>query len=183
MRIKRSVLESIVREELITHIHALMEADNAEKDVDVVDAQSNKKKIKPQMQPDNIDPGAEKKNAKPLAKKPVELPVKKSTEPPTKKTKEPSQDEVPTPEEPADDELAKDVAGEDEEDAKGGSTKLNDELSGKTVQSITMEPKSKMMPGAIEIVLTFDQTPDPFKILVGKSGKVVFYYRGLHNTL
>lgn len=88
--------------------------------------------------------------------------------------------EVPDEQDPADDEIEADAEGEPE--PRGD--KLADELIGKTVQSVTMEPKSKILPGAQEIVLTFNEITDPLRILVGKTGQVRFFFRNsLHNLI
>lgn len=89
-------------------------------------------------------------------------------------------EEVPDSPDPADDEIEADAEGEPE--PKGD--KLADELVGKTVQSVTMEPKSKLLPGAQEIVITFNEITDPLRILVGKTGQVRFFFRNsLHNLI
>ena len=86
-------------------------------------------------------------------------------------------DEVPDTEDPSDDEI--DPEGDDS--AHG---KLANELIGKTVQSITMEPKSKLLPGATEIVITFNEITDPLRILIGKTGQARFFFRNsLHNLI
>lgn len=82
-----------------------------------------------------------------------------------------------------------DDADEDEADAldQDGSGAeptgaVNSELSGKTVQAITIEPKSKVLPGAKEVILTFNETTDSLRILVTGTGQVKFFYRGqLHD--
>lgn len=163
MKIKRSVLEKMVREELRTHIREMMEGPkDDDKGASVVDAEDEK--------------AAGEKKAEKDGKGPKPQPG------PEKKAKE-----LPVADEPeADPELEKDVAGEEdaEEDAEevtGG--KIADEISGKTIQSVTMEPKSKTLPGAQEIVLTFREIPDPLKILITKTGQVKFFFKGLHNEL
>lgn len=57
------------------------------------------------------------------------------------------------------------------------------ELSGKTIESISVDEDSKIMPGATEVILTFHESPDAFRLLVTKTGQVKYFYRGLHNTL
>jgi hypothetical protein len=87
--------------------------------------------------------------------------------------------EVPDEEDPADDEIEADV--EDDESKPSG---FSDELVGKTIQSVTREPKSKILPGAEEIVLTFNEITDPLRILVSKTGQVRFFFRNaLHNLI
>lgn len=175
MKIKRSVLEKIVLEELAKHIQSLREADEEKKDdkpkADVADAEkdkkSDKKAAEPSDDPDNTAGGQKGKKGPPA----------------------PAKDALPVASEPAaDDSLEKDVATDDKKDdvenpdeVTGGE--IAGELTGKTIQSITMEPKSKVMPGAQEIVLTFSQIPEPLRILVTKTGQVKFFYKGLHNEL
>lgn len=85
--------------------------------------------------------------------------------------------EVPDTEDPADDEI-----DPGKEDTTHG--KLANELVGKTIQSVTMEPKSKLLPGATEIVITFNEITDPLRILIGKTGQARFYFRNaLHNLI
>ena len=172
MKVPRARLEQIIREELAAYLkEQLMEAPKLE----VSDAHQDKKKkeddtedatpaLKPQSGPDSPND-----NKQPDA----EDPNMQQAEP-----------------DPADDKLAADDAEDPVDDAEDAvddleepGSGISDELVGKTVQSITMEPKSKLMPGAIEIVLTFDQVTDPLKILVNKSGNVKFFFKGLHNEL
>lgn len=183
MKVKLSLLRKLTREELIRYIGGLLgeapkkpglvdgEADSRSKEAKADgEEDKGKKKAKDQEAPDA------KKRGEPKGGKPL-----------------------PTPKEPADDELEdepeddKDTApepgdGEDEEgdeedaeDVTGGD--IAKELEGKRIQSITMEPKSKIMPGAQEINIQFADIPDPLRILVNKSGNIKFYFKGLHNEL
>jgi hypothetical protein len=105
------------------------------------------------------------------AKKTVDVVDSDSSEPDDENS------DVPAPE---DKEIESDAYGEE---SKPGD-KLSNELVGKTVQSMTMEPSSKLLPGAQEIVLTFNEITDPLRILVGKTGKVSFFFRNsLHNLV
>ena len=168
MKIKKSLLVQIIREELQNHILELMEKpEKKDKDTGVVDAASE----------------PEKKSAKPPEKK-----KEVGAEPKKKDAKAPGEPkELPVPEDPETDKsLEKDVAApedtEDAADVTGG--KIADEVTGKSIQSITMDPKSKILPGAQEIVVTFNETTNPLKILVTKTGAVKFFYSGgLHNSL
>lgn len=164
MKIKRSVLERIIREELASHIRSLTEANDEE--TDVVDAEkqskTDKKKVGNEKQ-DKADKNAQKK-------------------------KEPEADKLPVGDEPeADADLEKDVAEpdaeeEDAEEVTGG--KIADAVTGKTIQSITLEPKSKTLPGATELVITFKEIPDTLKVLLTKTGQVKFHFASaLHNVL
>lgn len=169
MKVKRSVLEQMIKEELRSHLHELLEAP---KGAGVVDADDERKGEKEK------EPPAGAKAPKPPGAGP-KPPVAPGGEP-----EEP--EELPVGDEPAaDPELEKDAAEDDsEEDAAeltGG--KVADQITGKTIQSITMEPKSKTLPGAQELVITFREIPDPLKVLVTKQGDVKFFFRGIHNEV
>jgi hypothetical protein len=86
--------------------------------------------------------------------------------------------ELPTGEEPVDADLDADVAG-DETGAEEGSVAAD--LEGKTIESVSMEEESKIMPGATEVVITFRESPDALRLLIGKAGKIKVFYKGLHN--
>lgn len=63
-----------------------------------------------------------------------------------------------------------------------GSGAVNDYLSGKTVQAISIEPESKVLPGAKEVIVSFNETTDALRILVTTTGQVKFFLRGqLHD--
>lgn len=87
-------------------------------------------------------------------------------------------DDVASAEKDADD--AVDSDGDAGEKPSGA---VNSELSGKTVQSITIEPESKILKGAAkEVVLSFNETTDPLRIIVTPTGDVKFFWRGqLHD--
>lgn len=74
-----------------------------------------------------------------------------------------------------DEEQAIDQSGTAGEEPSGG---VNDEISGKTVQGISIEPKSKILPGAKEVIITFNETTDSLRLLCTGSGQVKFFYRG-----
>ncbi len=165
MKIRRSVLKQMIREELAGHIGGLLREKEGEHP-DTEDAESgkkdqdkdDKKALTPHKDPDNT------------AGKP--------------KGDKPGATEKPAGNDPADKGLEKQAAGEEEpsddpdaEDDEAGpeqTDKVSDELVGKTVQSITANPKSKLMPGATEIVIQFDQIPEPLKILVTKTGAIKY---------
>lgn len=175
MKIKRSVLEQIVKEELASYARSLVEAPKEK--ASVVDADDEKRAKEKE--------GGKGTEAPTKPQKGPEQPKQPSKKAAPAGQEEPK--ELPAGEEPeADDELDKNAASEEdaEEDAEevtGG--KIADAVTGKTVQSITMEPESKILPGAQEVTLTFREIPDPLKILITKSGQVKFHFRGLHNTL
>lgn len=153
MKVTKSTLQRIVKEETLKYVKGLYEDDKKK----VVDAS---KDSKPKDGPKD---GKEKKDDKPPA---------------PKKEKEPKVQ--PQHDDPADPDLKKDVE-EPGSEVTGGE--IAQELTGKTIQSLTMNPKSKMMPGAQEIVLTFNEVTDPLKIFVTKTGAVKFFYKGLRNSL
>ena len=86
---------------------------------------------------------------------------------------------------------AEEKGEEDEEDAvdpEGDASEVpsgavNNEVSGKTVQSITIEPKSELLKGAAkEVVISFNESTDPLRIIVTPTGQVKFAWRGqLHD--
>lgn len=175
MKIKRSILEQMIREEFRSYVKSLVEAP---KGPDIVDSESEKKAGDDKE--DAKKAGKEKKPGDQQAKSPKPAPKKDAKAP----DKEEKPAELPVGEDPAADaELEKDAAGEKEDASEVTGGKIADEIQGKTVQSITMEPKSKTLPGAQELILTFNEIPDPLKILVTKSGQVKFFFRGLHNEV
>jgi hypothetical protein len=88
-------------------------------------------------------------------------------------------EDLPTGEEPTDDDLEADLAGEDDDGAEEGT--VGYELKHKTIESATIEEDSKIMPGATEVVLTFADADDALRLLISKTGKVKIFYKGLHN--
>lgn len=73
----------------------------------------------------------------------------------------------------ADDAL--DPEGDAAEDPTGA---VNNELSGKTIQAVTVEPQSKILPGAKEVVVTFRETSDALRVLITATGQVKFFLGG-----
>ena len=176
MKIKKTELVKIIREELASHIKSLMEAPGDENDEGEPVKTKKPSKTPKAPVPQKVEPN--KTDDKPVkAPGKVAPPEKAGSKVDLDKDQEPP--EQPIEKDPSDDELEKD--SEDEEDVTGGE--IAKEVTGKTIQSITMSPKSKIMPGAIEVTLTFAQMPEPLRILVSKSGDVKFYHKGLHNTL
>lgn len=155
MKIPRSRLEQLVREELTNHIKSLSEDDGE----DIVDADKDSK--------DKGEKDGKKSPGKPPEKKPE----------PKKSPKK-----QPDAEDPADDELENDDEEEPDADAESDES-LSDELEGKSVQSITHEPKSKLVPGAEEIVIQFNEIPDPLRIIITSTGAVKFFFKSLRNEL
>ncbi len=169
MKISRSFLEQIVREELT---EALRETDDEDEETEgtpppkrgpsVHDASRTGKAGDARKGPADAMPQGSRARPDPIAG-----------------ADDDDDAEVPDVEDPADDEISADVDDEDD-----GDSKLADELVGKTIQSVTMEPKSKLVPGAQELVITFNEIADPLRVLVTKSGEIRFFFRGgLHNLL
>lgn len=74
---------------------------------------------------------------------------------------------------------ALDASGESGEEPSGA---VNNEVSGKTLQAVTIEPKSKILPGSKEVVFAFNESTDALRILVTSTGQVKFFWRGqLHD--
>lgn len=183
MKVPKSVLEQIVKEEIAAHVRSLLEAP---KGIDVVDADDEKKgkeKEGGKGEEKPLKPSAGPKAPKQASDKPAEKPAEKGKGPKELPVgKEPDEpEEVPDEKVPGEGEKGEDDGVEDADEVTGG--KIADSVQGKTVQSITMEPESKILPGAQEVTLTFREMPDPLKILITKSGQVKFHFRGLHNTL
>lgn len=165
MKMKRSVLVGIVKEELARH---LMELQAKPDDDPEFDASK-----KPGAHKGHKEPSGDKVPEKPKGKESSKAPApKKGPElPPTEEPPD-EKPEVPDEEDPADEEMPDDT-GDDEQ--TGG---VSDQVIGKTVQALTIEPKSKLLPGAKEIVVSFKETPDPLRILLTPTGQVKFVYRG-----
>lgn len=156
MKIKRSDLSRAISEEFIK----LVKEEAA-------------KRLREAPEDDEGEESAPKKDPKGAGKEPPKEKSPKKDGPAPKK-------EPPKEKSPKKPETGPEVQDDDEQEAK---SKISSELVGKTVQSITMEPKSQVIPGGQEVVLTFDQTTDPLRIIVTKSGQVAFYYRGLHKEV
>ena len=87
-------------------------------------------------------------------------------------------EELPAGEEPTDDELDADLE-DAESNAEEGTVAAD--LEGKTIESIALEEDSKIMPGAMEVVVTFRESDDALRLLITKTGRVKIFYKGLHN--
>lgn len=159
MKVPRHILESIVYEEFVRYIGKNL--NEAPKKTTPLDGEEPLEKSSGEELPPDPDAAPEEPTGMP------EL-GGAGDEPP----------EIPDEQDPSDDELTQDVEGEE---PVGGE--IAQELQGKTIQSITADPDSKMMPGAQEIVLTFNEIPDALRILVTKTGRVKYFFKGLHNDL
>lgn len=171
-KFKRSQVEQIIREELSTIIKELYEADDDEKkEPEIGGADKDNDVEVPSKSTDNTAPtvGSEKQDSPP------------EDEPKAGDENIPDE-EVPVGDDPSDTELSQDVEDPSDEEAEGGD--ISKDITGRSVQSITVNPESKMMPGAKEIVIQFEEIPHPLRILLGKSGLVKYHFKGaIHNDI
>lgn len=181
MKMKKSRIEEIIREELATHLGELLafEADDKDKEPEVATADAENTDLEPDTPSKNVAPtvGDKKDDDTPEGdqESPKDSPIGDGESPDA---------EVPVGDDPADSDISKDVVEPEPEDEGDIGGDISDDLVGKQIQSITMEPESKMMPGAREITIQIENHPHPLKILLGKSGMIKFFYRGsLHNEL
>ena len=154
MKINKSQLQKIVREETIRHLVGLMEADEHE----VVDANDDHKK----------------KDAQKGKKEPSKKPGGSSPSEPK---------ELPTDNEPADNDLGDEVSTPEsdlEKDSvgKGIGDPAPAGVVGLQIQSFTVEPQPKSGAAKTELVLTFKNSPNPLRIMILPNGEVEFAYRG-----
>lgn len=169
LKLKRSQVERIVREELLTVMREMLgeagDEKEKEKDPEVGGAEKDN---------DNVDPSSQAGNKAPkVGAKAPDAPVDSGD------TDVPDE-EVPVGDDPADDDLEAQV--DDEDEPEGGD--ISDDIVGKQVQSISSVDDSEMMPGAKEVVIQFEGVPNPLRILIGKSGTVKYHYKGrLFNSL
>lgn len=89
-------------------------------------------------------------------------------------------EELPTGDEPADDDLEADLAGDDEGSGAEPGT-VGYELEEKAIESVAIDEDSKIMPGATEVVFTFRDSEDALRLLISKNGTLKIFYKGLHN--
>lgn len=153
LKIKREQLERIVYEELAIHIARQLNEAPPSRGTVLDD-------------PEEEIPDPERAPEEPL---PTDSPAPEAGDKP---------EDLPTGDEPADDDLEADLGGEETE-AEPGTVAA--ELENRTIDSVSMEEDSKIMPGATEVVLTFRETPDALRLLITKTGKVKVFYKGLHN--
>lgn len=86
--------------------------------------------------------------------------------------------------EPAEDDDTSDDEGIDSAGNAGEepSGAVNNEVSGKTVQAVTIEPQSKILPGAKEVIISFTESTDALRVIVTATGQVKFFWRNsLHD--
>lgn len=82
-------------------------------------------------------------------------------------------------EDPADADLDAELAGEDPE--VPGSVAAD--MQGKTISNIEFTDESESIPGAHEVVLSFDGEEDKLRIIVMPSGDIKYFWKGLHNDI
>ena len=175
IKFKRSKVEQIVREELEALVKELWEADKDDnKEPDVAGADKENDNVAPSKDGADMAPkvGAEKDDVPPEGEETGD--------------KNAPAGEVPAGKDPSDTELSKDVEDQgdpgQEEKPEGGD--ISNDIVGRSVQSISYSPESKMMPGASEVTIQFEEIPHPLKILIGKSGMIKYHFKGsIHNEL
>lgn len=177
MKITRTQLAEMIAEEVRSRLRELVEADeDSEKKPKGGDKKRKGASVASadtQDQPNNGEPsGPEAKTGSPS----VSTPDNNQDSDPDG----PAVDgDGPDPDAEGDADDAIDSDGEGGEDASGA---VNNEISGKTIQAITIDPRSKVLPGAKEVVLAFNESTDPLRILVTSTGQVKFFWRGqLHD--
>ena len=170
MKITRQRLAEIVSEEIR---RCLAEADE--------DESSGKKSKKPETKAADEDPtrpqkpagGAEK--LKPAGGPDATLDIDDLDD-------QPQDEEEPDGRTEDEEDLEADAIDKDGNSGERPSGAVNDELSGKTIQAISIEPKSKILPGSKEILLSFNETTDMLRIIVTSTGQAKFFWRGqLHD--
>ena len=167
MKVSRKLFERVFREELIRHIGLLREAEgDTEQPAPDEDPQATRPKGKGTGK---VPAKATKEPGRGAPKTAKGEPPQISPEPaPAPETPPVSEPEAePDPVDPAAEE------GDEEPDATPGGD-VNRLVAGKTVQSVSIEPKSKLLPGAKEVTLTWNETPEPMKILVTATGQIKF---------
>jgi hypothetical protein len=168
LKITKSILEQIVLEELVNHIREQLN-----------EAPPGRGTVLDDEEPEPL-PGEEDEiphaGGGPEEKLPTDSPA------PEVGDDEGEVPEIPGDEEPADDDLDALAAGEEPPSEEEEGT-VAGELSGKTIENITVDEDSQIMPGATEIVLSFRESPDAFRLLITKTGQIKYFYRGLHNQL
>lgn len=150
--------------------------------VEADDEEGGEKKSKKPRKPETADA-----DQSPSPKGPVPVGPRATTGSPDmapdEDTDGPSVDgDQPDPEADHSDEDETDAVDVDGDAGAEESGAINDEVSGKTVQAVTIEPKSKVLPGAKEVVMAFNESTDTLRILVTPTGQVKFFWRGqLHD--
>lgn len=154
MFIRRQQLSEIIAEEVRSRLRELAEADD---------------------ESEGGENGKRKPGKKPKTADALDSPSPKGSTPGG-----PSVDPNADPDEPPgdpsseDEDDAIDADGDAGEDPSGA---VNNEVAGKVVQAVTIEPNSKVLPGAKEVVISFSDSTDALRILVTATGQVKFFWR------
>ena len=82
-------------------------------------------------------------------------------------------------EDPMDDELDAELAGEVSEEP--GS--VASDLQGKVIDNVEYSDESESIPGAHEVVFSFQDTEDKLRVIVMPSGNVKYFWKGLHSDI
>lgn len=176
MKITREQLADLITTEVRRRLRELVEADDGSTD----DGEPKKKKGK--GKPESPETADASSNPTKKGKPPAGAGPQADVGSPDVSTPEVDQDsdtDGPAVDGDEPDPEAIDADGENGEEPSGA---VNDEVSGKTVQAVTIEPKSKVLPGAKEIVIAFNESTDALRILVTPTGSVKFFWRGqLHD--
>ena len=154
MLIERRVLSKIIAQEVLLRLRELVEAKEDEEGGD--------------------DAGKRKRGPKPSVADAEGSPSPKGDVPAGPRADTDGSDDDPVEPDLSDDE-GLDQAGDAGEDPSGA---INNEIAGKSVQALTIEPSSKVLPGAKEVVLTFSDSTDALRILITSTGQVKFFWRG-----
>ena len=183
IKFKRSRVEQIVREELALLIREFYEADDKDdKEPGVQGADHDNDNVEPEKAGADMAPkrGAERADGAGDGDQPK---VPPPGEEPKSGDKDVPDEEVPMGDpDPSDTELSQDVEAEPGEEPE--QSDISRDITGRSVQSISFSKESKLMGGAQEVVIQFEEIPHPLHILLMKSGMVKFFYKGqIHNFL
>lgn len=160
MQTSRNRLNEIVKEELLKYIKTLVEGP----DVKSAETDKKKKDINPQGSPLQDLPMKGDKSVDNVKSKKSQTKDKSASE-------EIPPEEVPSPIE------------DKEQTEKQGVISLSKDLEGKSIQSVVLDTKSKTLPGAKEVVISFNDTPEPLKILVQQNGNISFMFKGIRHAI
>ena len=82
-------------------------------------------------------------------------------------------------EDPADAMLDDELAG-DEPEIPGS---VAADMQGKTIESIEVDQESETIPGASELVVSFQGEEDKLRVILTPAGNFKFFWKGLHNDI
>ncbi len=171
MRITLGEIAEIVAEEVREHLQRLHEKDGgkrrgkAPQKPETADAEDS-----PSPRPGKNgrpDPVGQPDPADPDAGDDIDGPAVDGDSP------DPEAEQEPNERPESDDDAAIDGDGDGGEEPSGA---INEATSGKTVQAVSIEPKSQVLPGAKEIVITFNETSDSLRIQITETGLVKFFW-------